>query len=287
MLHGDVLPDDCNINTYADDALLMIYGHTIQNTETKCNECLRKIKEWGGKHGLSFNPNKTAAMLITNKLKFRDPVLTMDGTQLQLVNNFRYLGVILDRKLNFTAHIENVCGKAERLLMHLSRSFRPSWGLNYEVLKIIYRGAIEPILLYCSSVWENAANRRWGSRRLQRTQRNIAIRICKAYRTVSANAVILLSGFLPLELRARELSDIYKIKQSGETNIIGYHGCNYQKPLNFKDSKHPAIRHTINLIIENKEMDITNQNDYDFWIYTDGSKDCDHVGAGFVVLHNR
>lgn len=32
-------------------------------------------------------------------------------------------------------------------------------------------------------------------------------------------------------------------------------------------------------------MDITDQNDYDFWIYTDGSKDCDHVGAGFVVLH--
>ncbi len=83
-----ILPDDCNINTYADDALLMIYGNTIQNAETKCNECLRKIKEWGGKHGLSFNPNKTSAMLITNKLKFRDPVLTMDGTQIQLVNNF-------------------------------------------------------------------------------------------------------------------------------------------------------------------------------------------------------
>ncbi len=282
-LAQETLPYGCKINTYADDALIMVSGNSGEEIEVKTNECLRIVIENGTKHGLTFNPNKTYAMVLTNKLKYTTPRLFMGGSELQLVDKFRYLGVILDKKLNFTAHIESVCSKVERLTMHLSRAIKPSWGLRYDVVKIIYRSVIEPIILYCSSVWADAAQSRWGSRRLERTQRNISIRMCKSYRTVSANAVILLSGFLPLHLRALEISDLYCIKQTGVTDAIGFCGNNYQKPLNVKYSVHPAQRHQINLIFH--DMFIC-QNRHKYHIFTDGSKENENVGAGYVILNN-
>jgi hypothetical protein len=128
-------------------------------------------------------------------------------------------------------------------------------------------------------VWKEAAMSRWGASRLKTTQRNIALRLCKAYRTVSANAIILLSGFLPLELRAQELSDLYQIKQSGHTDIIGYPGDNYQKPRNYNKSMHPAKRYCAELMNFHERPS-------QLQVFTDGSKDADAVGAGFVVFRD-
>jgi hypothetical protein len=50
---------------------------------------------------MSFNADKTSMVLFTNNRKlvgFKKPILF--GTELQLKNQVKYLGVILDEKLN-------------------------------------------------------------------------------------------------------------------------------------------------------------------------------------------
>ena len=46
--------------------------------------------------------------------------------------------------------------RAMKLLGQISAVARNTWGLSLEVTKSIYRGAIEPIVLYAVEVWHPA-----------------------------------------------------------------------------------------------------------------------------------
>ena len=71
--------------------------------------------------------------------------------------NIKYLGVIIDKRFNFKAHIEHVTAKCRKLLFALSKSAKINWGLRSDVLKIIYNGAILPLLTYAAPIWIDAA----------------------------------------------------------------------------------------------------------------------------------
>nr|XP_037877411.1 uncharacterized protein LOC119630950 [Bombyx mori] len=75
--------------------------------------------------------------------------------------------------------------KATGIYKLLSRAARVSWGLNPDIVRIIYTATIEPIILYAASVWAPAAKKLMTIKQLQVVQRGIAQKICKGYRTVS------------------------------------------------------------------------------------------------------
>ena len=49
------------------------------------------------------------------------PILEVNGIQLKFVNNFSYLGIVLDNKLQFNDHIKNNIKKAGHKVYMLSR----------------------------------------------------------------------------------------------------------------------------------------------------------------------
>jgi hypothetical protein len=65
----------------------------------------------------------------------------------------KYLGIIIDRRFNFNEHIEHITGKRIKFIHALSKSAKMNWGLRHDVLRIIYTGAILPILSYEAPVW--------------------------------------------------------------------------------------------------------------------------------------
>jgi hypothetical protein len=65
--------------------------------------------------GLSVNADKTSTVLFTHNRKlvdFKNHVLFK--TELQLKNQVKYLGVILDEKLNWSSHIDHRMQKSDR-----------------------------------------------------------------------------------------------------------------------------------------------------------------------------
>lgn len=77
---------------------------------------LNKYSSWCEYYTLSFNADKTKALIFDIKGKKVDNAkkLVLDGTAREYVEQFRYLGVVLDRKLNFRLHVSNLLQK-----MHL------------------------------------------------------------------------------------------------------------------------------------------------------------------------
>jgi len=120
---------------------------------------------------------------------------------LKQVNSLKYLGIIFDSKFTFRDKIYYIEEKCSKLIFSLSRSATITWGLKHEALKTIYRGGILPLLLYGAPVWKSVLNRFCYKAKLIRIQRLINLTIAKAYRTISNEALCVMNGIIPINIK--------------------------------------------------------------------------------------
>ncbi len=163
------------------------------------------------------------------------------------------------------------------------RVARNTWGFSAEDMRTTYIGAIELMLLYGAFVWGNAITKKYVIDKLRRVQGIFVIKAIKGYRTISYDAAVVIANLIPIELRIKELINIYnlnyKLKNSSDDIIESLHADLLQRPINI-DMLHPAIRPQITVTTE------INTETNDIEIYTDGSKTDTNVSAGFTVIHN-
>lgn len=78
----------------------------------------------------------------------------MEGNKLERVNKTKYLGVVLDSKINWKDHINYITNKISRSSYILSkiRHF-----VNLPVLKMLYYSLVHPHINYCLTTWGGAA----------------------------------------------------------------------------------------------------------------------------------
>ena len=96
-----------------------------------------------------MNPGKCKAMLISRKRKtVQLPQFLLNGTPIQHVKNFKYLGVLLSSDLSWCNHINSICSKARKLLGPLYRRFYGS--MNSDNLLNLYSLHVRPHLEYAA-----------------------------------------------------------------------------------------------------------------------------------------
>ena len=117
------------------------------------------------------------------------------------MNQIQYLCILFDNKLTFREHINYIEEKCSKLIFSLARSAKVTWGLKHKALKTIYTGAILPLILYGAPVWEDVMERSCYKTKLVRIQILINIRIAKAYRTVSNEALCIITGLIPINIK--------------------------------------------------------------------------------------
>ena len=79
---------------------------------------------------------------------------------------------------------------------------RAKWGLGRSVVKQIYKGAVEPIMLNGVVAWAAALSKKGAQRRLRSVQRLAALAMTGCFRTTSTKAALALAGLLPAEMAA-------------------------------------------------------------------------------------
>ena len=125
--------------------------------------------------GFVISKEKSVAMLFTKKRKVGPLSLTINGTSLAFVDEFKYLGIIFDRHLTYKQHIEYLiikCMKRLNLLKLLSGTY---WGAGKETLLTIYRTQIRSLLDFGMPAYFFAS--KYLLDKLQIVQ-NQALRIC-------------------------------------------------------------------------------------------------------------
>ena len=192
---------------YADD--VKIYRQISSPSDCEIlQKDLTNVCKWSADWRLTLNPQKCVSFTITLK---RAPILStyhINSSPLQRVAEVRDLGIVLDTKLTFSAHISSIMSKANKALGLLIRSFQtglPKQKLNRKALMAAYCANVRSILEYGSVVWSGAAKTHL--KRLERIQHKfllwLAARAGGADRPASLEYSHLLSFFNILSLEAR------------------------------------------------------------------------------------
>lgn len=141
----------CKIHLFADDTLIYIEGTDVKDMTSKLNEDLGRLADWMAANTLSVNVKKTKGMLLSRKdVPIEEVKLTMEGDTIEIVEEFRYLGAIIDKKLSFESHFDFVKKKIRKKLsvFRRLRSILP----KKEKLRI-FNAILRPHFGYCISLF--------------------------------------------------------------------------------------------------------------------------------------
>ena len=265
--------DKTKVVAFADDLIIAIRAETTRTVENYLNGELSKITTWSKTNKTKFNEEKSKVMLISRRKRKEDRSLNvyLNNKKLEQVTTLKYLGIIIDQKFTFKEHIAYVTERCAKLIHGLSRATKVSWGIKHDAMKIIYKGAILPLLLYGAPIWIDAMKHEYNKRKLIRVQRLINIRTAKAYRTTSNEGLCTLTGITPIIIKADEAARLYNArkKRGSQTQEIDH-------AVEHKNWSHPADGAVT--IEEEATMDSA------VLIYTDGSKSELGVGSGTVIF---
>ena len=134
---------------FADDSNLFQNGKNLEDIEMKINSELTEIAEWLKVNKLTLNINKTLCMLFSKKHNHADISIKLEDKLINRVSETKFLGVIIDDKLNWKAHISYISGKICRAIGVIIKAR----NLGKEALLSLYYTLIFPYLTYCNQVW--------------------------------------------------------------------------------------------------------------------------------------
>ena len=145
---------DLKLIHFADDSTAYIAGRDILTLTNSINSELVKIDKWVSANKLSLNAEKTNFSLFSNQKTFVIPDIHIRNSKIQRTSCHKFLGIMLDEKLNFQNHINSICLKISRsigILWKISEFIPPS------ALNTIYYSFIYPHLIYAIEVWGNSS----------------------------------------------------------------------------------------------------------------------------------
>ena len=146
---------DCSL--YVDDFLICYRSKNMNTIERQLQLTLNKIQKWSTENGFKFSKSKTVCMHFCHLRKdHNDPILTLDGTPIPVVEENKFLGVIFDRKLSFIPHIKQLKAKCQKALNLLRVVAHTNWGADRKVLLNLYRTIIRSKLDYGSIIYGSA-----------------------------------------------------------------------------------------------------------------------------------
>ena len=136
---------------------------------------LDRFAEWCTQNQLTINTKKSKCVLFGSKkfTKIKDlPVIILNNKVLDYVDSYKYLGVTLDRNLNFQQYVREVFNLVSHKIYMLTRIRQ---FINKDVSLLIYKTKILPYLDYGDILYDGADSK--SLVRLQKLQ-NRALRVC-------------------------------------------------------------------------------------------------------------
>jgi hypothetical protein len=113
---------DC-VTMHASNSIIKFADDTTVVGETAYREEVRALRVWCKENNLTFNVNKTKEVIVDFRKQQREhPPIHIDGTVVEKVVSFKFLGVHITDKLNWSTHTDSIVKKAQQRLFNLRTS---------------------------------------------------------------------------------------------------------------------------------------------------------------------
>ena len=145
--------DDTIIRLFADDTSLLIYDQNLNTLKNKASHAFPGLFDWCKANRLTISVAKTDFVLFHTQNKPMEQNLkeiVTDEISIERVTNIKYLGVIIDEKLNWNMHINFVCDSLVKffgIFNHIKHK------VTQKVVRQLYYGFIYSKIAYGLEVY--------------------------------------------------------------------------------------------------------------------------------------
>lgn len=166
--------DLCNLQlrnaaivTYADDTAIVFHGKTWQGVQKNIQDGLSSVVHWFKNNLLTLNLKKSKYVTFSIRSNGQPQTGTFTVTahscvdpiccscpSLEQVHEIKYLGVILDKHLNWISHIKSLSGRVRKLIFIFKQLRHIA---DEALLKMVYFAFAQSILTYCIYAWGGAS----------------------------------------------------------------------------------------------------------------------------------
>ena len=195
---------------YADD---LKFYNVVDASSNGLQSDLDNFVSWSSCNLLNINVSKCKSISF---YRLKDPTATtytIQNDSIEAVNSINDLGVIFDRQLSFSLHVESIVLKAFRLLGFIKRNTK--YINDTKAIMCLYNCLVRSILEYCSVVW--APSYAVHRNRLERVQNKFCKYLLYKHRFPCSDLThevrLMLCGIKSLEQRRKDalFMFIYKL----------------------------------------------------------------------------
>ena len=152
---------------FVDDSLVAVEGNNFKDTTSDLSFFMNRDDggfDWSKKHNSRFEIDKLAVMHCTNQ-RLRDPdnprtsiplprpELKLQGRVIEEVENYKYLGVMVDSKLRWGVQGKRAAAKAINWILLFRRLTQVSTGMSAKLMRRLYLGVAIPKITYGADIW--------------------------------------------------------------------------------------------------------------------------------------
>lgn len=133
---------------FADDICLI--STTVLGLQNQLNNLVEASKPFG----LKVNLSKTKIMIFRkggHLAKYEKWFLNQK--EIEVVNNYKYLGFTLTTKLSYDLALEEYARKAKRQVVEILKTMWSLGNMEYSVFFKLFDAQTKPLLLYASEIW--------------------------------------------------------------------------------------------------------------------------------------
>ena len=133
-------------------ANIIITGKNVHEITDKANNLCDVLSEWVDCNGLKLNLNKTKFMIFSScrSANRHEYSLKIANTKIDRAHTAKFLGVMMDEKLNWNKHVNAVRQKMSR---HIGILYKLKSILPLPARLNIYHSLIQSHVNYCSLIW--------------------------------------------------------------------------------------------------------------------------------------
>ena len=140
MINDLVVSDLKYVSIFADDTAFWINGSNITILNKQLQRAFDEIYNWCSAWCFKISESKTQCILFSYKRNVDVTLrLATPAIGLPLVNEIRFLGLIFDRHLTWSSHINYIADKCFKRLNVLRCVSGTAWGCNKSTLLVLYR----------------------------------------------------------------------------------------------------------------------------------------------------
>ncbi|TWW81352.1 hypothetical protein D4764_01G0011670 [Takifugu flavidus] len=142
--------ETCHLQKYSDDTVIV--GCVENGQEDEYRDLVESFVRWSRENLLQLNVTKTKEMVVDfSKSKSPPSPVCISGKDVELVPSYRFLGVQLDNKLEWSTNTDAVYKKAMSRLYFLRRL--RSFSVCSRMLHMFYQSVMASTIFFAAVCW--------------------------------------------------------------------------------------------------------------------------------------